>query len=574
MIKRGLLILAVIMMAVTFLSACSSKETNTNTNSGEGVTNEATNGEGNETKFNIVDGRLEPALSFTTIMYDSPAARFKDGESTTDNVHTRWAKEKLGVEIKTLWTGGITDGSFDTKLKLMLSSGDGIPDVISTLSPSVTQMLIETGKFMEVEGVYEKYASPALKAAINEDPSVWNAVTIDGKKMAIPQANADIGHAQNVLWIRQDWLDKLNLKAPTNIGELEQVMDAFANQDPDGNGQKDTVALDFAMKDRITGHTMGDSSWIYGMFGAVPERWYPGEDGKLQYGSIQPGVKDALLKIKEWKEKGYLASDVAIHEANTIVPNVAANKIGMIAAPNYFMGYPGSLLLASEPTALYTPHPIPEGPDGKVMRSGFNSGGAFLINKDISQEALQAFFHYRNSLYDAYAAGDGDFFKGFQEGYDYIMKDGKMINNAEEVPGGLYPTVDYIFGSMPAIKSETLEIMTTLVNNEPIAEEDKWKYIGYGDPSNPTNKIMFEAIGVALSQADANVKQYYVGPVTPTMNSRQELLQKSQMETFTKIIYGEVGIEAFDKYVQQYHSMGGSTITEEVNQWYEALPKN
>ena len=43
--------------------------------------------------------------------------------------------------------------------------------------------------------------------------------------------------------IRQDWLDNLGLKAPTNMDEFEAVIKAFTEDDPDGNGQKDTMGL-------------------------------------------------------------------------------------------------------------------------------------------------------------------------------------------------------------------------------------------------------------------------------------------------------------------------------------------
>ena len=43
--------------------------------------------------------------------------------------------------------------------------------------------------------------------------------------------------------IRQDWLDKLNLKAPTTVDELHDVLYAFRNEDPNGNGLKDEIPL-------------------------------------------------------------------------------------------------------------------------------------------------------------------------------------------------------------------------------------------------------------------------------------------------------------------------------------------
>ncbi|WP_039832148.1 extracellular solute-binding protein, partial [Paenibacillus sonchi] len=121
----------------------------------------------------------------------------------------------FGVQIKTLWTGGGTDGSYDTKLKLMLSANDELPDIVMSGSPANTNLLIDSGKFMEVEEVFEKYASPTWKSALADIKDPWLSVTRDGKKMAIPGTSTDYGQANNVLWIRQDWLDKLKLKAPT-----------------------------------------------------------------------------------------------------------------------------------------------------------------------------------------------------------------------------------------------------------------------------------------------------------------------------------------------------------------------
>ncbi len=42
-------------------------------------------------------------------------------------------------------------------------------------------------------------------------------------------------------WIYQPWLDKLGLKIPTTTDELEQVLLAFKDKDPNGNGKADEI---------------------------------------------------------------------------------------------------------------------------------------------------------------------------------------------------------------------------------------------------------------------------------------------------------------------------------------------
>ncbi|SDD53874.1 putative aldouronate transport system substrate-binding protein [Paenibacillus sp. CF095] len=563
--KRVLATALAATLLTTGLLGCSNNNSQDSTASEKGNT---------ETKvLNIVNGKIEPTATFSTIRLDNPALKFRDGESITDNVFTRWTEKSLGVKIKTLWTGGATDGSFTTKLKLMLSSGDEMPDVINLNDFTSINMLIDSGKFMDVGEAFEKYASPIYKEAMAAKEDAWLPFIRDGKKMALPTTDADFGQAQSVVWFRQDWLDKLKLKAPTTIEELENVMDAFVNQDPDGNGVKDTFALDFSMKDRMAGAPIGDATWIFGLFGAVPERWYPGEDGTLQYGSIQPGIKQGLAKLTEWKTKGYVASDIALHDTNSIVQTVASDKVGIVCAPSFFWGYPGALLLANNPKALYVPYPMPEGVNGQNMRTNMNLMSAILINKDISDESLQAFFHYMNSMYSVFESDDPFYFKGYQEGYDYVIKDGKIITDDKEIPGGKINTIEYVFGSALMHSTKIKELFDKISSRIELTEQEKALAIitGTQDDSTPSARSGFDAYLVSNKQASANVRQYYVGPMTSTMSARNELLQKMQMEAFTKIIYGQAPVDSFDQFVEKWKSSGGDTITKEVNEWYESV---
>ena len=58
------------------------------------------------------------------------------------------------------------------------------------------------------------------------------------------------------------------------------------------------------------------------------------------------------------------------------------------------------------------------------------------------------------------------------------------------------------------------------------------------------------------------------GPPTATMQTSWEQLTTMEKETFTKIIYGNEPLEAYDAFVQNWYAKGGTQITEEVNEWY------
>jgi putative aldouronate transport system substrate-binding protein len=570
--KKGRLIAAalVVVMMVGLLAACSKGDREDN---GAGTNNGGN--DASEGKLNIVNGKIEPAVTITMVRGEDPTAKFKNGETYADNVHTRWAKDTLGVNLETLWSSPTADSSYDTKLKLMLSSGDKLPDVFVSTQPNTTNMFLESGKVLDVGEAFEKYASETYKAAMAEVPEAWQPFMKDGKKYALPVLRPTMG-TQSPLWIRQDWLDKLRLKAPTTVEELEAVMDAFVNKDPDGNGKKDTIALDFGMKDALIGYPAGDVSWIFGLFGAIPERWYPGEDGKLQFGSVQPGIKNTLVKLREWKEKGYITEDIALHDFNKIAENVATGKVGMLGGENWVMVYPGSLMLASNPTAMYAPYPLPKGVDGKNMRTIASSyTSAILISKDISDEALQAFFHYQNALYDSYNTEDPFLFKAFQEGYDYTIQDGKAVMDEAQIPGGKVATMKYtISGSQTVYSSKLLEATLKRARGEELSNKDLAAFSTsaiFSTDSNPLERITDQATLVIAAQTDADVREYFQGPSTTTMSSRNELLKKMQMDTFTEIIYGKKTVDAFDAFVEKWKSSGGDDITKEVNNWYDSV---
>lgn len=561
------IVLLVLSVGITSLVACSSNKDNAG--------NEGTSP---NSPIKIVDGKIDHVVTITTVRGEDPTAEFKNGETYADNVHTRWAKDTLGVDIKTLWTSP-GDGSYDTKLKLMLSSGDKLPDIFVSTQQETTNMFIESGQVMDVTEAFEKYASATWKAAMAEAPTAWQPFMKDGKKYAIPVLRQNMG-TQSPLWIRQDWLTKLNLQAPTTLEELEKVMDAFVNQDPDGNGKKDTFALDFAMKEAFIGTPIGDSSWIFGLFGAIPERWYPGEDGKLQYGSIQTGIKDALAKLKEWKDKGYFATDIALHDFNKVAENVASGKVGMLGGENWLMIYPGSLMLASNPTAMYVPYAMPTGEGGqKTLRTiGAPYASAILISKDISDEALQAVFHYQNTLYTAFESKDPFLFKAFQEGYDYVIKDGKADMSEQDIPGGKVSTMKYtLTGAATIYPSKTLGTDIKIAKSEELTGSDLASMAPTGiigvDATNPLELISRQATVVAMGQTDSDVPEYFLGPSTETMSSRNELLKKMQMDTFTSIIYGKQSPDEFDSFVKKWKSSGGDDITKEVNEWYDSVKK-
>lgn len=125
-----------------------------------------------------------------------------------------------------------------------------------------------------------------------------------------PPGEAAIGAA-----IRSDWLENLGLAVPTTLEELEAVFYAFAQDDPDGNGQDDTYALSAGGNSGAMGRYMFQS--IFGIFGVNPLFWTENEEGELEYGFTTDEVKEALKLLSKWYADGLIDPEFITTDARS-----------------------------------------------------------------------------------------------------------------------------------------------------------------------------------------------------------------------------------------------------------------
>lgn len=579
MIKRKnfLARMLAVVLSGSLLAGCSNSNSEVNKGTEEDSLSSAK-------ELNIVNGKIEPAVTITSALADDGVHR--KGESISDNGHFKWAKEKLGIDIKLNWS--TTPDQFDSKLRLMLASGDKLPDVFRINNKDTYNMFVQSGRLLSIDEAFDKYASDVAKNAMSQAPKAWIPYQNNGKHYGIPALIDDYATSP-VLWIRKDWLDKFGLQPPKTMQDLEKILDVFTNGDPDGNGKKDTFGISFSLKDGfanksdgIRNVTFGNVSWVFGAHGVVPGIWRA-NNGKLEATSVQPEIKQGLETLNQWYQKGYMPQDVALYDFNKMTELAVNGKLGVFAAPRWIPSYyVKPSITKNDPKADFQPYPIPVGPDGKAMRDGsYPETGAVVISKDISPETLQAFFHYYNCLYGAMVTEDVLYFRDFQEGYIYTVKDGKPDWDVSKLPDGQIWTGKYSIvagvGASNPIDSERFNVVyKKIANGEPLNKNDVAVYASAdlpADKDDPGFALHAKGWLVADTQKSIDVLNEYLGPSTTTMSSRGELLVKLQNDTFMSIIYGKEPIEKFDQFVDKWYSSGGDQITEEVNEWYAALKK-
>ncbi|GMK45814.1 MULTISPECIES: extracellular solute-binding protein [Paenibacillus] len=526
------------------------------------------------------DGKkyVEP-ITLTTVKGVGTNYFFKTGETMENNVLQKYMKDNLGIDVKYDWVVTDTNDAYKTKLRLMLSSGEKMPDVITYRGDMETvNMLIDSGQFMSVNELFDKYAGDEYKKAAALNPDTFLPVTRDGEKMALPV----LDYAYNddmVLWLRQDWMDKLGLQAPKTVADLEAIMDAFTNKDPDGNGKPDTFGMALGFKNGFL-NWMTDVSWLFGAYGTMPGQWNKAADGTLSFGSVDPAAKQALSTLKTWMDKGWISKDSGLKDDTSGSEFFTKGQAGAIVGRNWLPDWPFGDLINNVPGAKYKAYPIPAGPDGKIGSQSGNPSvnGWMLINKKAAHP--EALLRYYNFFFDNWANPQkgSEFENGFAEGYDWAkLPDGTITKDPQKYPD-LFPNyadrthlVEPIYYSLtfegarqPALYADT---MIKLYNGEapttPYEEQTK----AVRKPEN------LEAMKIVMDQKDIRMKNYFQGPLTETMKSKNELLNKLVNESYSKIIYGQAPLDSFDTMVENWKKSGGDQVTKEVNDWYASASK-
>ncbi|TBL78196.1 extracellular solute-binding protein [Paenibacillus thalictri] len=163
-------------------------------------------------------------------------------ENFDTNGYTKWLEDKTNIHVK--WI--VADvKNYKDQLNLALASGD-LPDVIMNAGVSPEQQMIygDQGTFVSFTDLIDKYGD-LTKKIFQEMPEARDAVTAPGNKIySLPYIN-DCYHCSldYKMYVFKPWLDKLGLKEPTTTEEFYEMLKAFKEKDPNGNGKADEIPL-------------------------------------------------------------------------------------------------------------------------------------------------------------------------------------------------------------------------------------------------------------------------------------------------------------------------------------------
>ncbi len=239
---------------------------------------------------------IDEPLTPDTVTFRVLMTRSDEVTDYDDNAFTRWLEEKTNVHVQ--WDL-VPEEDMQSKLNVMLSSGD-IPDIIfGSVNPSQLLLYGSQGIFVRLNELIAEHGPRATKL-MDVQPVVRDVITApDGSIYAMP-GFGECYHCtmSQKLWLYEPWLEQLGLEIPETTDELEAVLKAFKDQDPNGNGDADEIPLSGSISESNTSlPTYLMNSFIYNpgeMGGEIP--------GQPRFLIVLDGKVTPIYSREEWRE--------------------------------------------------------------------------------------------------------------------------------------------------------------------------------------------------------------------------------------------------------------------------------
>ena len=205
---------------------------------------------------------------------------------------------------------------------------------------------------------------------------VWRRTEVDGVNYAIPVALSMASTGQT-FGFRADWMravgvepepvpDRDFYKGPDSLAEIEDMLLKFRNEDPDGNGQKDSWGYMVWKNNADFQRTVFPN--VLGAFGVQWQVWDE-RNGQGYYSLVDPHYRDALKYINRWWEMEIIHPDMPTAVRADVVRAMANDEFGaweeLDAWMSSFTAGPWGALVDAHPDAEVAYSITPVGPTGQ-----------------------------------------------------------------------------------------------------------------------------------------------------------------------------------------------------------------
>jgi len=374
---------------------------------------------------------------------------------------------------------------------------------------------IDQGAVMDITDMLINEAPSVLE---NVPPSALGQFTVGGRNFGIPRWSSP--HRMNFV-VRQNFLDELDLDAPTTLDELGDVMRAFRDTDVGGSGTT------FG----ISGTGLEAVEPIFGAFGVVgiQDTYWFDDNGTLRPAPIHPSVPDALALLRDWHAEGLIDPEFAIMRNEAELNDKAMrNQWGFTYRWWTFEPRLEIAMREAGVDVTYSRIAPPEGPGGANVRGVRQANGVvFVLENALHPDAVARLLEWYHTEHGMMTA-----FTGVRDLHWEQRADGT-------------------FHTLPQFEEDAHWIQWYSLF------ESEWPLL---------------QIETALVQSRRDAFQWNVitdaadGILVPADLQHRSSLQDFVAETFFSFIDGSLSLETWDDFVDEYLARGAQEWQDQINE--------
>jgi ABC-type sugar transport system, periplasmic component len=229
----------------------------------------------------------------------------------------KW-EEMTGIDM--VITQPDHDAYYDVLGQTFAGGIDDWPDVVLLDSTYYTGYAGE-GALWDMTEAWENSELKASGRIV--DDALVEGMYLDGRLYAFAPARGN----GCITYIKKKWLDNVGLDVPTNYEEYKAMLKAFSEEDPDGNGiNGDTYGVSSA------GLIATEAPWtnfLPEIFQDAYPTFYQKEDGTWVDGFTEPAMDEALLRLREVYDNGWLDKESLTNGTRDVRNKFYEDKFGV-----------------------------------------------------------------------------------------------------------------------------------------------------------------------------------------------------------------------------------------------------
>lgn len=524
--KKVMLALSIVLIFTVIATACSSKPADNNDNT---PTSPASTGSNAPATDEAAKTDPKDRITIRVTRSGNPPA-----DLTVNNPAVKYLQDKLDVNMEyQMYPSNI----YAEKIRVQLAGGD-IPDafVWNAGLDGLIVSLIQANKIVPLDEYIDKY--PGLKSLKD-----YYRVRYDGKIWAVTGARHP-ATTNDIPVIRQDWLDNLNLKAPTTTDELMEVATAFTKDDPDKNGVNDTFGI--ILGNNFLEPALSGSNGIAQAFG-LDNAYMKQPDGSYVPQLADPRFKEYLAWMQEAYKRGAIDPDFTTSSepgaklVSTGQAGIAFNYVNVIYEMEDPTGYK-----QKDPKAQLVPFEPVKGPHGDQGAKSRVSLAGIYISKEAAKDQAKM-----DKIMEWLEWGITD------EGTLFGTYGVEGVHYTKDAAGNVSPDATAVKRDEPSLLTYTKQVEETKNVN--------------------ANKGYSEEAQAAVSRAALLVEPHLKYSDTSEAYSPTETKYRSEIQSFivenvSKAIVGHTKIEDWDKVIEEwYKRFEGDKIVQEKREFMESF---